>query len=170
MQDLLYKISRKGALIINAVITRSRKDYAKVLEIRKALIQFYKAEAGLLAEQDSLIERSITDKDSEDSLELSGSELGYTGLVQLSTDRIERVILRTLEEKVKALKECYYNPLAGYFGARKTQEKVLRQYVWKGISKDIADYCNNCLRCKRLATAKHKLYSLLAPLLLPIRA
>jgi hypothetical protein len=50
MQDLLYKISRKGVLIINAIITYSRKDYAKALEIRKALIQFYKAEVGLLVE------------------------------------------------------------------------------------------------------------------------
>jgi hypothetical protein len=120
MQDLLYKISRKGAPIINAVITRSGKNHAKASETRKALIQFYKAEAGLLAEQDSLTERSITDEDSEDSSELSGSELGYTSLVQLSTDRIGRVILRTPEEKAKALEECYYNLLAGYFSARKT--------------------------------------------------
>jgi hypothetical protein len=56
MQDLLYKISRKEALIINTIITRSRKDYVKALEIRKALIQFYKAEVDLLAEQDSLTE------------------------------------------------------------------------------------------------------------------
>jgi hypothetical protein len=68
----------------------------------------------------------MTDEDSEDSLEPSGLELGYTGPVQLSMDRTGRVVLRTLEEKAKALEECYYDLLAGYFGARKTQEKVLR--------------------------------------------
>jgi hypothetical protein len=31
-----------------------------------------------------------------------------------------------LEEKAKALEECYYNLLAGYFSARKILEKVLR--------------------------------------------
>jgi hypothetical protein len=38
------------------------------------------------------------------------------------------------------------------------------------MSKDIADYYNDCLRCKRLVIAKHKPYGLLALLLPPTRA
>jgi hypothetical protein len=38
------------------------------------------------------------------------------------------------------------------------------------MRKDIANYCNGCLRCKRAVLAKYKLYGLLAPLPPLIRA
>jgi hypothetical protein len=38
------------------------------------------------------------------------------------------------------------------------------------MTKDVADYCNDCLRCKRATAAKHKLYRPLAPLPPPTAA
>jgi hypothetical protein len=38
------------------------------------------------------------------------------------------------------------------------------------MTKDIADYCYDCLRCKRLTAARYKLYGLLAPLLILTQA
>jgi hypothetical protein len=35
------------------------------------------------------------------------------------------------------------------------------------MTKDIANYCNDCLRCKRLTVVRHKPYGLLALLLIP---
>jgi hypothetical protein len=111
----------------------------------------------------------MTDEESETLSELSGANVSQSGPHLHQQNNRRRVELYTPEEKVKALEECYYDLLAGYFGARKTTEKVLRRYVWKGMRKDITDYYNSCLRCKRAVSAKHKLYGLLASLPPPTR-
>jgi hypothetical protein len=108
----------------------------------------------------------MTDSELEDSSDLSLSETGHSEPLRTTMARNKRVTLYTSKEKARALEECHYDPLAGYFGARKTQEKVSRRYIWKGMTKDIANYCNDCLRCKRSTAARHKPYGLLA--LLPI--
>jgi hypothetical protein len=108
----------------------------------------------------------MTDSELEDLSDLSLSKTGYSKLLRTIIARNKRVTLYTSKKKARALEECHYNPLAGYFGARKIQEKVLRRYIWKEITKNIANYCNDCLRCKRLIVARHKPYSLLALLLI----
>jgi hypothetical protein len=174
MQDLLFESSRKGAALVNAVTTRSRtgsgKESEKDTEIRQALIEFHREEAGLKSPLSPLEERSMTDEESETSSESSGANVSQSGPHLHQQNNRRRVELHTPEEKAKALEECHYDPLAGHFGARKTTEKVSRRYVWKGMRKDITDYCNGCLRCKRAVSAKHKPYGLLAPLPPPTRA
>jgi hypothetical protein len=170
MKDLLYKSSKEGAALINAITTRSKTNTKETAEAREALLQFHKAEAALVREPSPLQERSMTDDDSEDPSEPSDAELAPSGPELPTEPRTRRVTLRTPEEKASALEECHYDPLAGHFGARKTQEKVSRRYVWKGMTKDIANYCNDCLRCKRSAAAKHKPYGPLAPLPPPTKA
>lgn len=59
--------------------------------------------------------------------------------------------------------------MSGHFRTKKTLEKVSRHYKWSGMAKDVADYCNDCLRCRRAAAAKHKPYGKLAPLPPPLR-
>jgi hypothetical protein len=72
--------------------------------------------------------------------------------------------LTTDEERQRALQECHNDPMAGHFGARRTLEKLLRQYTWDGVKKDVIDYCKDCLHCRRSKAAKHKPYGLLQPL------
>ncbi len=79
-------------------------------------------------------------------------------------------VLTINKEKARALKECYYSLLARYFSARKTLKKLLRYYTQKSIRKNVATYYSDYLLCKRATAARHKLYSLLALLLLPTRA
>jgi hypothetical protein len=78
--------------------------------------------------------------------------------------------LTTDKDKALALEEYYYSLLAGHFGTKRTLEKLSRRYYWKGMAKDVAAYCNNCLRCRRSTSAKHKPYGPLAPLPVPTRA
>jgi hypothetical protein len=79
MQGLLFENSQKGAILVNAVMTRSEKRSGegsnKESEIRRALIEFYKVEAGLKNPSTPLEERSITDEDSESTSNLVGTNL-----------------------------------------------------------------------------------------------
>jgi hypothetical protein len=170
MQDLLYKSSREGAALVNAVTTRTKNGTKKDSEIREALMEHHNAEAALLRNADTLVERGMTDEETSDSSDSPDTDIGHIGPYELKRAHNKRIKLQTPEQKARALKECHYDPMAGHFGARKTQEKVSRRYVWKGMTKDIADYCNDCLRCKKSVAAKHKPYGLLAPLPPPIRA
>jgi hypothetical protein len=61
----------------------------------------------------------MIDSELEDPSNLSLSEIGYSKLLRTIIARNKRVTLYTSEEKTRALEECYYNPLAGYFSARK---------------------------------------------------
>jgi hypothetical protein len=174
MQGLLFENSQKGATLVNAVMTRSEKRSGegsnKESEIRRALIEFHKVEAGLKNPSTPLEERSMTDEDSESTSDSAGANSSQSDPHRHQQSNERLIELHTPEEKARALEECHYDPLAGHFGARKTTEKVSRRYGWKGMRKDIADYCNGCLRCKRAVSAKHKPYGLLAPLPPPIRA
>jgi hypothetical protein len=77
MQGLLFKNSQKSATLVNAVITQSKKRLGEGLnkesEIRQALIEFHKVEAGLKNLSTPLKEQSITDKDSESTSNSAGA-------------------------------------------------------------------------------------------------
>ena len=40
---------------------------------------------------------------------------------------------------------------SGHMGMEKTEERVKTSFYWPGLSKDVRDYCNSCLECKRVA-------------------
>jgi len=76
-------------------------------------------------------------------------------------------ILTTTQEKEKAFWECHDSPMAGHFGAKKTLEKIMRRYYWKGIKKDTEMYCHDCLKCRRAIAPRHRPYGLLNTLPIP---
>ena len=41
-------------------------------------------------------------------------------------------------------------PLGGHFGVNKTQQKILKQFYWPGIRKDVADFCRSCHTCQMI--------------------
>jgi hypothetical protein len=161
MQELLYKGSKEGAVLVNAVMTRAGKGTKDVANMAKALREYH-------IEEKSLTPEDEPDVDTDDSSDESDTGQGHTGPEQPKTPQSRRITPNTPEEKARALEECHYDPMAGHFGARKTQEKLSRRYIWKGMTKDVANYCNDCLRCKRSTAAKHKPYGPLAPLPPPV--
>jgi hypothetical protein len=157
MQDILYKGTQEGTAIINAVMTRSIKGSKEESDIVKALKEFHVRERALPPED-------TCGTDTETASGESEADVGRNGPTQLKTAGYSRLQLTTPEDKARALEECHYNPMAGHFGARKTLEKLSRRYTWKGMTKDVANYCNDCLRCKRSTAARHRPYGPLAPL------
>jgi hypothetical protein len=132
MQGLLFENSQKGATLVNAVITQSEKRSGegsnKESEIRRALIEFHKVEAGLKNPSTPLKEQSITDEDSESTSDSAGANSSQSDPHQHQQSNKRLIKLHTPEEKARALEECHYDPLAGHFSARKTTEKVSRRY------------------------------------------
>jgi hypothetical protein len=122
MQELLYKGSKESAVLVNAVITQARKGTKDIANIAKALREYY-------IEEKSLIPKDKPDINTDDSSNKSDTGQGYTSPKQPKTPQSRQITPNTPEEKARALKECHYNPMAGHFGARKTQEKLSRQYI-----------------------------------------
>jgi hypothetical protein len=48
MQELLYKGSKEGAVLVNTVITRARKGIKDIANIAKALREYYIEEKSLI--------------------------------------------------------------------------------------------------------------------------
>jgi transposase InsO family protein len=48
------------------------------------------------------------------------------------------------------LLSCNDHLLAGHFGVRRTKQRVARNYVWKGMAKDIEAYVRGCDVCQRV--------------------
>jgi hypothetical protein len=117
-----------------------------------------------LEELKLLEDLEVTEDDTDSASEDSDSEMDQNRLLQ---PRIGLSSLRELtdtQSKAKALEECHDNPLAGYFGSKRTLEKLQRRYTWKGMRKDVADYCRDCLACRKATLARYKPYGPLAPL------
>ena len=51
--------------------------------------------------------------------------------------------------KIAILEECHDSIFAGHLGKDKTIDLVQRLFVWKGMHKEITDYCTQCETCQR---------------------
>jgi hypothetical protein len=71
--------------------------------------------------------------------------------------------------KGELLKVNHNDPLAGHFGARKTQELIRRKYFWDRLAKDVKDYVKACGVCQRTTVQRHQPYGELASLPQPDR-
>lgn len=40
-------------------------------------------------------------------------------------------------------------PMAGHLVVTKTKDRILQQYYWTGIFREVADYCRSCKVCQR---------------------
>ena len=42
-------------------------------------------------------------------------------------------------------------PLSGHLGVEKTKDRILKNYYWAGIFKDVANYVKSCDMCQKVA-------------------
>jgi hypothetical protein len=75
MQELLYKGSKEGTILVNTVITRARKGTKNVANIAKALREYY-------IEKKSLIPKDKLDINTDNFSNKSNTRQGYTSLEQ----------------------------------------------------------------------------------------
>jgi hypothetical protein len=91
MQDLLYKGSKEGAALVNAVTIRSSD--AAINNIRKSLKQFYYREQAFIAELELLEDRGITDNGSASPSDLSNNRMSNSYLLQTKSLNNKKITL-----------------------------------------------------------------------------
>ena len=55
----------------------------------------------------------------------------------------------------EVLNVAHEKPLGGHFGLRQTRTKILQQFFWHGIWKDIAEFCKTCHVCQIIGKPSH---------------
>ncbi len=63
--------------------------------------------------------------------------------------------------RLKILRECHDNTLAGHFGIARTHELVSRTYWWLKMNKLLREYVKSCDTCARSKAPKHNSFGLL---------
>ena len=56
----------------------------------------------------------------------------------------------------EVLAMAHGSPLAAHLGKKKTIKRVLKEFFWPGLSRDVADYCQRCEQCQRGAKANRQ--------------
>jgi len=67
----------------------------------------------------------------------------------------------------KIIQEAHDSLYSGHFGTAKTAHRLLKQFYWPEIRKDVEDYCRSCILCQRNKPANRKPIGLLQPMELP---
>ena len=73
------------------------------------------------------------------------------------------------ELKLAILRENHDSRIAGHFGMKKTQERMMRNFYWPNMEEFVREYVRSCDICQRDKTARHRRYGLLQPLEVPYR-
>ncbi|KAB2098924.1 hypothetical protein AG0111_0g12851 [Alternaria gaisen] len=165
IRDILNNKGKEPFLTAVALTRSGRRPNP----LNKALKEFNRAERVALEDPKPPEDLEVTEDDSDSSSEDSEAEVDQNGPPEPRMGSPSLLELTDTQSKARALEECHDDPLAGHFGARRTLEKLQRRYVWKGIRKDVSDYCRDCLVCRKATPARHKPYGPLAPLPPPDR-
>jgi hypothetical protein len=81
--------------------------------------------------------------------------------------RLENKVLAAMdiellkEQRLEVIRTRHDDKIAGHPGIVKTIELITRDYVWKGLRKDVEGYVKNCDTYHKSKHARHKLYRLL---------
>ena len=73
----------------------------------------------------------------------------------------------TDEQKQAVIRERHDDRTAGHQGVSKTIELITRDFLWKGLRKNVEEYVKKCDICARTKHARHKPYGLLQSPALP---
>ena len=59
--------------------------------------------------------------------------------------------------RAEVMRLAHSTPMAGHIGARRTKYKIMRNFFWPNITKDVKAYCRSCERCQKTAKKDHRL-------------
>jgi ribonuclease HI len=62
------------------------------------------------------------------------------------SELLQMVIPSEIKEEI--IYSCHDQPQGGHWGFFKTYWKIRRSFYWKGMHRDVFDYCNNCKLCQ----------------------
>src|SRR5882672_5087947 len=70
---------------------------------------------------------------------------------------------------LRVLQAFHDHIMAGHFGQSKTYNLVSHEFFWPGLQKDIQAFVKYCVTCSRVKAPRHRPYSLLKQLPIPLR-
>ena len=53
------------------------------------------------------------------------------------------------KRRTELLKSAHHSPLAGHLGRKKTEAKLLRDFFWPGLGRDVSTMCAQCPECQK---------------------
>lgn len=161
IQDLFQT---RATVAVHSVTTRQQRMAETNKERLLAVEQARQLGKTIPEEEEAIMvpEESCTSE--TDTSDESGAEETRHEPKQGATRQNDPRRPRTVEEKAAILKTYHDDPMGGHFGSRKTLEKIRRKFDWPGITKDVGDYCKDCLHCKRSTAPRHKPHGLIQPL------
>ena len=59
--------------------------------------------------------------------------------------------------RAEVMRLTHSTPMAGHTGGRRTKYKIMRNFFWPNITKDVKTYCRSCERCQKTAKTDHRL-------------
>ena len=65
----------------------------------------------------------------------------------VTSDSLQLIVPRELQREV--LWNAHDGPLGGHLGQKKTREKALKKFYWRGIREDCNNWVNTCDVCAR---------------------
>ena len=65
-------------------------------------------------------------------------------------ERYTQIVLPT-EQREKVIRIAHYVPSSGHIGYKPTKYKIMKNFFWPGMAKDIKQACQSCERCQKTA-------------------
>ena len=83
----------------------------------------------------------------KDGYSIEGGLLEHHCLDEWGEDRSQLVVPRKYRPEVINL--AHRAKTSGHLGSKKTSRRILRDFFWPGLSKDVSAYCRTCEECQR---------------------
>lgn len=157
----LYTSLNKSILQFEIKVGKTRK-YVKKTKISSPENEYFALEQGfkeVLAHIRPKREIALSLEDR--LLEILGKERLKNIIIKSKNDKLQLILYRprlhvhTAADVMAILYENHDAPTAGHPGQRRMYKKLRREYTWKDMKKNIADYVKNCKSCKLNKVTRH---------------
>ena len=120
--------------------------------IPKTLVEFTPFELQeAQADDDSLSTLWESAEKGEDGYVVRGQTLYHQSTDEWGSEFEQLVIPIKYRKEVMVMAHSY--PLAAHLGKKKTVKKLLKEFFWPGLSRDVGEHCRSCEQCQRGAKA-----------------
>jgi transposase InsO family protein len=99
------------------------------------------------AEDDSLSTLWKLAEKGEDSYGIRGQTLYHRSKDDWGNE-VEQLVIPTKYRR-EVMVMAHNSPLSAHLGKKKTVKKIVKEFFWPGLSKDVGEHCKSCEQCQR---------------------
>lgn len=75
-------------------------------------------------------------------------------MIKVQDDVLEQLLVPK-SFRPTLLQLAHTHLLGAYLGVEKTKDRILQQFFWTGINKEVENYCRSCPECQLTAPGPH---------------